>query len=55
MKQARFTESRIVAIPEKADAGMKINAVCGKHGRSDATCYNWKAKHDEMDGLHCIQ
>lgn len=45
MKKTRFTETQIVAILGEADAGMKVKDLCRKHGISDATYYNWKAKY----------
>jgi len=48
MKKSRFTESQIVAVLYEAEDGMKVKEVCRKHGISDATYYNWKAKYDGM-------
>lgn len=45
MKKTRFTETQIVAILKKQEAGMKTSDICREHGISDATFYNWKAKY----------
>ena len=49
MKKTRFTEAQIVSILKEADAGMKVAEICRKHGISDATYYNWKAKYGGME------
>jgi putative transposase len=48
MKKSRFSESQIVSILKEADAGLKVSEICRKHGISDATYYNWKAKYGGM-------
>lgn len=49
MKKIRFTETQIVSILKEADAGMKVDDICRKHGISNATYYNWKSKYGGME------
>ena len=49
MKKSRFTEERIIAILKQADAGVKISELARKHGVSEATLYNWKARYGGLD------
>ena len=44
----RFTEEQIIGILQEAETGTKVMEVCRKHGISDATYYNWKAKYGGM-------
>jgi putative transposase len=44
----RFTEEQIIGILKEAEAGLKVAELCRKHGISDATYYNWKAKFGGM-------
>lgn len=44
----RFTEEQIIGILKEAEAGTKVADLCRKHGISDATYYNWKAKFGGM-------
>ena len=48
MKRSRFSEEQIIAILREQEAGAKTADVCRKHGISDATFYNWKAKYGGM-------
>jgi putative transposase len=44
----RFTDAQMIGVLKEADAGMKVADLCRKHGISDATYYNWKAKFGGM-------
>lgn len=48
MKRKRFKEEQIIAVLKEAEAGAKVLDLCRKHGISDATFYNWKAKYAGM-------
>ncbi len=45
----RFTEEQIIRVLKEHEAGAKTADLCRKHGISDATFYNWKAKFGGMD------
>ena len=48
MKAKRFTEKQIIGVLREADAGAKTKELCRRHGISEATFYNWKAKYAGM-------
>ena len=49
MKRIRFTEEQIIAVLREHDAGAKTADLARKHGISEATLYNWKARYGGMD------
>jgi putative transposase len=44
----RFTEKQIIDVLKEAESGVKVSELCRKHGISEATLYNWKAKFGGM-------
>ncbi|WP_153005428.1 IS3 family transposase [Aureimonas ureilytica] len=49
MKRKRFTEEQIIGVLREQEAGAKGADLARKHGISEATLYNWKAKYGGMD------
>ena len=49
MKRKRFSEEQIIGVLREHDAGAKTADLARKHGVSEATIYNWKAKYGGMD------
>ena len=49
MKRSRFTEEQIIGILKEHEAGVPVADLCRKHGVSNASLYNGKAKYGGMD------
>ncbi|HJY48233.1 MAG TPA: IS3 family transposase [Stellaceae bacterium] len=49
MKRKRHTEEQIIAILKEHEAGIKTADLCRKHGISEASFYNWKAKYGGLE------
>ena len=49
MKRIRFTEEQIIGVLREHDAGARTADLARKHGISEATLYNWKARYGGMD------
>jgi putative transposase len=45
MQRKKYTEEQIIQVLKEGEAGAKVADLCRKHGMSDATYYNWKAKY----------
>jgi putative transposase len=49
MKRIKFSEEQIIAILREHEAGAKTADLARKHGISEATVYNWKAKYGGLE------
>ena len=49
MKRSRFSEEQIIGILKEHEAGVPVADLCRKHGVSNASLYNWKARYGGMD------
>ena len=50
MRKSRMTETQILKILKENESGVSTKDLARKHGVSEATIYNWKAKYGGMSG-----
>ena len=49
MTRKRHTEEQIIMVLKEAQAGLRVQDLCRKHGISDATFYKWRAKYSGLE------
>ncbi|ORU93495.1 MAG: transposase [Cycloclasticus sp. symbiont of Bathymodiolus heckerae] len=49
MKKSRYTDSQILSILKKNEAGTPVPELCREHGMSNAMFYKWRSKFGGMD------
>ena len=49
MKRSGFSEEQIIGVLREHEAGAKAADLCRKHGISEGTLYNWKAKYGGLE------
>jgi putative transposase len=47
-RHKRYTEEQIISILKEAEAGATVGDLCRRHGISNASYYNWKAKYSGL-------
>ncbi|PZQ08484.1 MAG: IS3 family transposase [Rhodanobacter denitrificans] len=49
MKRTKFTDEQIIGLLKEAEAGAKTGDLARRHGVSEATIYNWKARYGGLE------
>jgi putative transposase len=49
MKRVRFSEEQIIRVLKEAETGARTADLARRHGVSEATIYNWKAKYGGLE------
>ena len=49
MKKSKFSEEKIISVLREWEAGVKPAELIRKHGISEPTLYNWKAKYGGLE------
>ena len=55
MKKTRFSETKIVSILKKQEAGISTDEICREYGISRATFYNWRCKYGGLEVKEVIR
>ena len=55
MKKSKFSETQIVSILKKHEAGISMADICREHGISRPTFYNWKSKYGGLEAREIVR
>ena len=49
MRKSKFTDSQVMDVLKRVEAGLSVPEICRELGISSATFYKWRAKFGGMD------